>query len=109
MESLRDYLIFHDALINTNNNMTSKYNIYILLFIIFILLVVICFLVKKISDMSSNQKINNYIIPRQNYSYPSLNHNFYPQLQNNYQPQLQLSSPIPNYYFNKSPIIEEIY
>lgn len=109
MDNFREYLIFHDALINTNNNVTSKYNIYILLFIIFLLLLVICYLIKKISDISSNQKENKSIIPRQNNVYPQLYHYNYPQLQNYSNPQLQFSSPNSNYYNNKSPIIEEIY
>ena len=111
MDNFREYLIFHDSLINTNNNVTSKYNIYILLFIIFLLLVVICYLVKKISDLSSdkNKNTNNYVIPRQKYSYPQLNYRYYPQLQNNSYPQLQFSSPNTNNNHRNSPIIEEIY
>ena len=80
MDNLRDYLILHDAIINTNNNITSRYNIYILLSIIFLLLIIICYLVNKIGEMNIEQ--NRLLFQNQTQYHNQFQNKFQNQVQN---------------------------
>ncbi len=117
MDNFREYLILQDALINTNNNVTSKYNIYILLIIIFILLAVICYLIKKMTEMSTINKSINSLPQIQNHDNQLENFRKY-QLENNKQNYLMLrANPgLPSNYmntsrntYNNAPVIEDMY
>nr|AVL93335.1 hypothetical protein matv_3 [Moumouvirus australiensis transpoviron] len=132
MDDIKQYLIIHDALNSTNNNLTSKYNIYILLIIILLLLILVGYLIKKISDLSSEKNTNNNIPQRHNINHPLLCYNppqlqtynppqlqtynppqlqnyIHPQLQTYNPPQLQFNHSGSNYNSRNTPIIEEIY
>lgn len=107
MDELRNYLVFYDAIMNTNNNTIIRdyrITIYLLLAIIIILLGTTLYL---LTSKNTNNKINNQSY---NYTKPYEMIQYYPRIQKPREyPRLENNYSMQKINYQSIPRIEEIY